>query len=100
MNDNEPAAPLGGGGLASLIRLRLDLGYDGTALSGWAMQPRKRTVEAELSAALTLILRASRPVRLIVAGRTDALHSASLPLPQLRPATGPGSGAPPRHGGE
>src|SRR5450759_194173 len=72
MNDNEPAAPLGGGGLASLIRLRLDLGYDGTALSGWAMQPRKRTVEAELSAALTLILRASRPVRLIVAGRTDA----------------------------
>ena len=36
------------------------------------MQPRKRTVEDELSAALTLILRASRPVRLIVAGRTDA----------------------------
>jgi tRNA pseudouridine38-40 synthase len=36
------------------------------------MQPRKRTVEDELSAALTLILRASRPVRLTVAGRTDA----------------------------
>jgi tRNA pseudouridine38-40 synthase len=72
MNDTEPAAPDGGGGLASLIRLRLDLGYDGTAFSGWAMQPRKRTVEAELSAALTLILRASRPVRLTVAGRTDA----------------------------
>src|SRR5450759_2678911 len=68
MNDNEPDAPLGGGGLAPSVRLRLDLGYDGTALSGWAMQPRKRTVEAELSAALTLILRASRPVRLIVPG--------------------------------
>ena len=72
MNDNEPAAPPGGGGLASSVRLRLDFGYDGTAFSGWAMQPGKRTVEDELSAALTLILRASRPVRLTVAGRTDA----------------------------
>jgi len=72
MNDNEPAAPSGGGGLASSLRLRLDFGYDGTAFSGWAMQPGKRTVEDELSAALTLILRAARPVRLVVAGRTDA----------------------------
>jgi tRNA pseudouridine38-40 synthase len=72
MNDNEPAAPFGGGGLASSLRLRLDFGYDGTAFAGWAMQPGKRTVETELSAALTLILRASRPVRLVVAGRTDA----------------------------
>lgn len=72
MNDNEPAAPLGGGGLASSLRLRLDFGYDGTAFSGWAMQPGKRTVENELSVALTLILRASSPVRLTVAGRTDA----------------------------
>lgn len=72
MNDNEPVAPLGGGGLASSLRLRLDFGYDGTAFSGWAMQPGKRTVEDELSAALTLILRAPKPVRLVVAGRTDA----------------------------
>jgi len=72
MNDNEPAAPVGGGGLASSMRIRLDFGYDGTAFSGWAMQPGKRTVETELSAALTLILRASKPVRLVVAGRTDA----------------------------
>ncbi len=72
MNDNEPAAPAGGGGLASSVRLRLDFGYDGTAFSGWAMQPGKRTVEDELSVALTLILRASEPVRLTVAGRTDA----------------------------
>ncbi|MEP7369584.1 MAG: tRNA pseudouridine(38-40) synthase TruA, partial [Dermatophilaceae bacterium] len=59
-------------GLAPSLRLRLDLGYDGTAFSGWAMQPRKRTVEDELSAALTVILRAPKPVRLTVAGRTDA----------------------------
>jgi len=72
MNDNEPAAPLRGGGLASSVRIRLDFGYDGTAFSGWAMQPGKRTVETELSAALTLILRAAKPVRLVVAGRTDA----------------------------
>jgi tRNA pseudouridine38-40 synthase len=72
MNDIEPAAPSGGGGLAPLLRIRLDFGYDGTLFSGWAMQPGKRTVEDELSAALTLILRADKPVRLVVAGRTDA----------------------------
>jgi tRNA pseudouridine38-40 synthase len=72
MNDTEPASPHRGGGLASSLRIRIDFGYDGTAFSGWAMQPGKRTVETELSAALTLILRASTPVRLVVAGRTDA----------------------------
>jgi len=72
MNDTEPVAPSGGGGLASSLRIRIDFGYDGTAFSGWAMQPGKRTVEDELSSALTLILRAPRPVRLVVAGRTDA----------------------------
>jgi tRNA pseudouridine38-40 synthase len=72
MNDNEPAAPPGGGGLASSVRLRLDFGYDGTAFAGWAAQPGRRTVENELSVALTLLLRASQPVRLTVAGRTDA----------------------------
>jgi tRNA pseudouridine38-40 synthase len=72
MNDNEPAIPLGGGGLESSVRIRLDFGYDGSAFSGWAAQPGLRTVEHELSAVLTMILRASRPVRLTVAGRTDA----------------------------
>jgi tRNA pseudouridine38-40 synthase len=72
MTKIEPAAPLGGGGLAPSLRIRLDFGYDGTAFSGWAMQPGKRTVEDLLSSALTLILRATRPVRLVVAGRTDA----------------------------
>ena len=72
MNDNEPVAPMGDGGFASSLRIRIDFGYDGTAFSGWAMQPGKRTVEDELSSALTLILRAPRPIRLVVAGRTDA----------------------------
>ncbi len=54
------------------MRLRLDLAYDGTEFSGWAAQPGLRTVEGELSAALTTLLRAPDPVRLTVAGRTDA----------------------------
>ncbi|HEV7172992.1 tRNA pseudouridine(38-40) synthase TruA [Pedococcus sp.] len=54
------------------LRVRLDFGYDGTEFSGWAAQPGLRTVEGELSAALTTMLRATEPVRLTVAGRTDA----------------------------
>ncbi len=53
-------------------RLRIDLAYDGTDFSGWAAQPGRRTVEGELAAALTTILRTVEPVRLVVAGRTDA----------------------------
>jgi tRNA pseudouridine38-40 synthase len=55
-----------------VVRIRLDLGYDGTDFSGWAAQPGRRTVEGELSAALATVLRSAEPVRLTVAGRTDA----------------------------
>ncbi len=51
------------------MRLRLDVAYDGTGFSGWARQPGRRTVQAELESALTTVLRT--PVRLTVAGRTD-----------------------------
>ncbi len=61
-----------GVGQPAPLRIRLDLGYDGTDFSGWAAQPRLRTVEGTLSAALSTILRAEQPVRLTVAGRTDA----------------------------
>ncbi len=54
------------------VRIRLDLAYDGTDFSGWAAQPRRRTIEGTLSEALTTVLRAPDPVRLTVAGRTDA----------------------------
>ncbi|WP_035931822.1 tRNA pseudouridine(38-40) synthase TruA [Knoellia aerolata] len=56
----------------TLLRVRIDLAYDGTDFSGWAAQPGRRTVEGELSTALTTLLRAPEPVRLTVAGRTDA----------------------------
>ncbi|MBR7743047.1 tRNA pseudouridine(38-40) synthase TruA [Phycicoccus sp. BSK3Z-2] len=54
------------------MRLRIDLAYDGTGFSGWATQPGRRTVEGVLSDALTTVLRSPEPVRLTVAGRTDA----------------------------
>ena len=75
MNDVEPVASRPGGD--GLVRLRLDLGYDGTDFAGWAMQPRKRTVEETLSDALGVLLRLDPPPRLVVAGRTDAGVHAS-----------------------
>jgi tRNA pseudouridine38-40 synthase len=52
------------------VRVRLDLGYDGTAFAGWAAQPGQRTVQGVLTAALATLLR--HDVALTVAGRTDA----------------------------
>jgi tRNA pseudouridine38-40 synthase len=53
-------------------RVRIDLSYDGTEFSGWAAQSGRRTVEGELSLGLGRVLRLGAPVRLTVAGRTDA----------------------------
>jgi tRNA pseudouridine38-40 synthase len=49
--------------------------YDGAGFAGWAAQPGLRTVEASLAGALETVLR--RPVKLSVAGRTDAGVHAS-----------------------
>ncbi|GLW22090.1 tRNA pseudouridine synthase A [Microbispora amethystogenes] len=54
------------------LRLRLDLGYDGTDFSGWARQPGRRTVQGEIEDALGRILRLDPAPSLTVAGRTDA----------------------------
>jgi tRNA pseudouridine38-40 synthase len=73
--------------------LKLVLEYDGRGFSGWAAQPRLRTVEAELRGALDRVF--PRWGGLAVAGRTDAgVHAlgqvASLtaeggPLPERVP---------------
>ena len=63
---DEPATTPGGG----LVRLRLDISYDGRALHGWARQPEQRTVQGDLEQALATVLRTD--VDLTVAGRTDA----------------------------
>jgi len=52
-------------------RWRIDLGYDGTAFSGWASQVDRRTVQGELETWLGRVLQAESP-RLVCAGRTDA----------------------------
>ncbi|MEW9528968.1 tRNA pseudouridine(38-40) synthase TruA [Microbispora sp. NPDC049125] len=77
-----------------LVRLRLDLGYEGTDFSGWAKQPGRRTVQGELEGALGRILRLEPPPGLTVAGRTDAgVHArgqvahVDLPLSALAAAS-------------
>jgi len=57
---------------AAPIRVRLDIGYDGTGFSGWARQPGQRTVQGTLEDALTRVLGLAEPAALTVAGRTDA----------------------------
>ena len=61
--ESEPETPL--------VRVRLDLAYDGTDFAGWAAQPGLRTVQGELEAALAVLLRRDS-ARLTVGGRTDA----------------------------
>ena len=51
-------------------RLRIELAYDGTNFSGWAVQPDRRTVQQCVEEALNKIARVN--VETIVAGRTDA----------------------------
>lgn len=57
-----------------MIRIRLDIAYDGTDFKGWATQPGLRTVQQEIETALSTVLRrpATNPVQLTVGGRTDA----------------------------
>jgi tRNA pseudouridine38-40 synthase len=50
--------------------LRLTIAYDGTDFHGWQVQPRQRTVQGEIEAAIQRITR--EPVRVIGSGRTDA----------------------------
>ena len=56
--------------MGGFVRVRLDIGYDGTDFSGWARQPGRRTVCGVLEDALGTVLRT--PIALTVAGRTDA----------------------------
>jgi tRNA pseudouridine38-40 synthase len=75
-----PAGPLrqccrGAGahaGCCELIRIRLDVSYDGSGFAGWARQPGRRTVQETLESALARVLRLDEPPALTVAGRTDA----------------------------
>lgn len=64
------------------MRIRIDCAYDGTDFHGWAVQPDGRTVQGTIEQAIATVLRVDPeagegPVRLVVAGRTDAgVHAA------------------------
>jgi tRNA pseudouridine38-40 synthase len=53
------------------LRYRVTVEYDGTDFAGFQYQPKARTVQGELEAALARISGGSR-VRVVAAGRTDA----------------------------
>ena len=87
------ADPAGGDGV--LIRLRLDIRYDGSAFHGWARQPGRPTVQETVEEALWRVLRLPEPPALTVAGRTDAgVHArgqvahADVPAPRWEAAAG------------
>lgn len=63
---DEPATATGGG----LVRLRLDIAYDGTDFAGWATQAGQRTVAGALDDALTTVF--GTPIVTRAAGRTDS----------------------------
>jgi tRNA pseudouridine38-40 synthase len=50
--------------------LKLTLAYDGTAYSGWQVQPGRETVQARLEASLHEVT--GQTVRTVASGRTDA----------------------------
>ena len=66
MTNQPPAAGRG------LIRLRAEIAYDGSMFAGWASQLNLRTVQREVEKALGIALHQPSPLKVIVAGRTDA----------------------------
>jgi tRNA pseudouridine38-40 synthase len=65
LGENETSGPEG-----PLVRVRLLVAYDGTDFAGVAPNPGVKTVGGQLMTSLERVLR--HPVRLTVAGRTDA----------------------------
>ena len=55
---------------SGLVRLKIELSYDGSDFAGWAKQPNQRTVQGVLEGVLTKLI--GTDAETIVAGRTDA----------------------------
>ena len=78
-----------------IVRLRMDISYDGTDFSGWAVQPGRRTGAGVLTDALRTLLR--QDPRLVVAGRTDAGVHATGQVAHVDVALERLAGLTPRH---
>jgi tRNA pseudouridine38-40 synthase len=75
--------------MTALVRLRLDIGYDGSDFAGWARQPGQRTVQGVIEDALGRVLRLDPPPVLTVAGRTDAgVHASGQVAHVVLPVAG------------
>ncbi|CAN5358853.1 tRNA pseudouridine(38-40) synthase TruA [soil metagenome] len=55
--------------MARTLRIALGIEYDGSAFTGWQVQPHGRSVQASVEQALAKV--ADHPVRVVAAGRTD-----------------------------
>jgi tRNA pseudouridine38-40 synthase len=53
-----------------VMRYKITIAYDGTDYAGWQVQPRKKTVQAEIERVLETL--AGKKVRIHHSGRTDA----------------------------
>jgi len=51
-------------------RYKITIAYDGTDYAGWQVQPRKKTVQAEIERVLEIV--AGKKIRIHHSGRTDA----------------------------
>ena len=80
---------------ADAVRVRLDISYEGTDFSGWAVQPGRRTVAGVLTDALRTLVR--QDPRLVVAGRTDAGVHGSGQVAHVDVAVDRLAGLTPRH---
>jgi tRNA pseudouridine38-40 synthase len=72
MTGPDAPQPGGAGPGFAFVRVRLDIAYDGTDFSGWAIQPERRTVAGVVLAQLCRIFSVDGVTGLTVAGRTDA----------------------------
>lgn len=71
--------------MCGVMRIRMDIAYDGTEFHGWAKQPGLRTVQGELEKSLDILLsrknldveQGLEHIHVTVAGRTDTgVHAA------------------------
>lgn len=71
-------------GMMDVMRLRIDLAYDGTGFHGWAKQPNLRTVQGEVEATIAKVLRIAQP-----RDRMDSEHAIGSPRGAGEPAEVP-----------